>query len=92
MGAGQIVSSPATHVWPILIRGSCIPATYILRRLLHASMGHTSSECCVQQALKQQCAAEVEAVQQEVQHKQRQAARMLKAKAEEEAIKVIPHM
>ncbi|KAL3152259.1 hypothetical protein ABBQ32_001336 [Trebouxia sp. C0010 RCD-2024] len=41
------------------------------------------------QALKQQCAAEVEAVQQEVRHKQRQAARMLKAKAEEEAIKAL---
>ncbi len=42
----------------------------------------------VWQALKQQCAVEVEAVKQEVQHKQRQAARLLKAKAEEEAIKV----
>ena len=40
------------------------------------------------QALKQQCAGEVEAVRQEVQHKQRQAARLLKAKAEDEAIKV----
>lgn len=45
----------------------------------------------MQQALKQQCASEVEAVQQEVQHKQRQAARILKAKAEEEAIKVSTH-
>ena len=35
-----------------------------------------------------QCAGEVEAVKQEVQHKQRQAARLLNAKAEEEAIKV----
>lgn len=44
----------------------------------------------VWQALKQQCAVEVESVKQEVQHKQRQAARLLKAKAEEEAIKVSP--
>ncbi|KAL0019139.1 hypothetical protein WJX79_008487 [Trebouxia sp. C0005] len=41
------------------------------------------------QALKQQCAVEVESVKQEVQHKQRQAARLLKAKAEEEAIKAL---
>ena len=46
------------------------------------------SVCSVQQGLKQQCAAEVAAVQQEVQHRQRQAARTLKAQAEEEAIKV----
>lgn len=46
----------------------------------------------VAQALKEQCAAEVEAVQQEVQHQQRQAARTLKAKAEEEAIKVSMEM
>ena len=39
------------------------------------------------QALKQQCAREVESVREEMQHKQRQAARILKAKAEEEAIK-----
>ena len=38
--------------------------------------------------MKVQCAGEVEAVKQEVQHKQRQAARLLNAKAEEEAIKV----
>jgi len=44
----------------------------------------------VWQALKQQCAVEVESVKHEVQHKQRQAARLLKAKAEEEAIKVSP--
>ena len=44
----------------------------------------------VWQALKQQCAAEVERVKQKVQHKQRQAARLLMAKAEEEAIKVSP--
>ena len=40
--------------------------------------------------MKQQCAVEVEWVKQEVQHKQRQAARLLKTKAEEEAIKVSP--
>ena len=40
------------------------------------------------QALKQQCSREVESVREELQHKQRQAARILKAKAEEEAIKV----
>lgn len=42
----------------------------------------------MQQGLKQQCAAEVAAVRQEVEHRQRQAARTLKAQAEEEAIKV----
>lgn len=40
------------------------------------------------QALKQQCTAEVEAVRSELQHKQRQAARLLKARSEDEAIKV----
>ena len=44
--------------------------------------------CGAMQAVKVQCAGEVEAVEQEVQHKQRQAARLLNAKAEEEAIKV----
>lgn len=40
------------------------------------------------QALKQQCTSEVEAVRLELQHKQRQAARLLKATSEDEAIKV----
>lgn len=40
------------------------------------------------QALKQQCMSDVENVRLELQHKQRQAARILKAKGEEEAIKV----
>ena len=40
------------------------------------------------QALKQQCTSEVEAVRLELQHKQRQAARLLKARSEDEAIKV----
>lgn len=65
---------------------------------MHAIKGYTQSTVTLSstvtlavpfwQTLKQQCAGEVESVRVEVQHKQRQAARILKSKAEEEAIKV----
>lgn len=65
---------------------------------MHAIKGYTQSTVTLSstvtlavpfwQKLKQQCAGEVESVRVEVQHKQRQAARILKSKAEEEAIKV----
>ena len=55
---------------------------------LSNSVAHGCDEKVWVQALKQQCTAEVEAVRVELQHKQRQAARLLKARSEEEAIKV----
>ena len=76
----------------VLSWGCCIP-TVMTARCWHSSTPVCASfyKGSLQQALKQQCAGEVEAVQQEVQHKQRQAARILKAKAEDEAIKVTLH-
>lgn len=78
------------HAWPLLITELVTSCTVTVTNthVVVCKLVWCSLSGCVEQGLKQQCASEVQSVQQELQHKQRQAARILKAKAEEEAIRV----